>query len=132
MILSCNCALSLEIIETSSSILDSEYARRDSPMLLNKSDESLADKDIPNHSIRDENDNEAEFANSSSRDYPMFFTSFNDTTVLFNTTITGDLDTERDQKNSAVGDWVFKGNKFLEENVSKTLKCIEGNQTSES
>ncbi|PIC35587.1 hypothetical protein B9Z55_014899 [Caenorhabditis nigoni] len=55
---------------------------------------------------------------SRERDFPLFFTSFDDTTVLFNTTITGDIDLS--QKNDAVGDWVFKNNKFLQSPDLKT------------
>ncbi|CAP35280.1 Protein CBG17664 [Caenorhabditis briggsae] len=55
---------------------------------------------------------------SRERDFPLFFTSFDDTTVLFNTTITGDIDLS--QKNDAVGDWVFKNNQFLQSPDLKT------------
>uniref|UniRef100_A0A8R1I1H4 Uncharacterized protein n=1 Tax=Caenorhabditis japonica TaxID=281687 RepID=A0A8R1I1H4_CAEJA len=102
-------------------LLDSVYPHPESSTsVLDKSDESFAEKSIVPH--LDANGNEESFdvdeqnsiATPPPREFPMFFTSFNDTTVLFNTTIAGDYDAERHQKDDAVGDWIFKGNKMLE------------------
>uniref|UniRef100_A0A1I7SXY3 Shugoshin_C domain-containing protein n=1 Tax=Caenorhabditis tropicalis TaxID=1561998 RepID=A0A1I7SXY3_9PELO len=50
----------------------------------------------------------------NSREYPLFFTSFDDTTVIFNTAISGDIDLNA--KSNDVGDWVFKSSEFVHEN----------------
>lgn len=56
----------------------------------------------------------------------MFLDSFNETTVLFNDTMTGDVNLN--EKNEAVGDWVFKNSKFLHEVVKNfSVKRVNSN-----
>lgn len=50
------------------------------------------------------------------RDFPLFFSSFDDTTVLFNTTIAGDIDVN--ERNQASGDWIFRKDKSPTNDVS--------------
>ncbi|CAB3402594.1 unnamed protein product [Caenorhabditis bovis] len=63
---------------------------------------------------------EVENPQSSDRDFPLFFTSFNDTTVIFNSTITGDIDldsihTPLTKSDSEESNFIFKNNKILQE-----------------
>ncbi|EGT59796.1 hypothetical protein CAEBREN_06905 [Caenorhabditis brenneri] len=92
---------------------DTEPARSGSPMpfneMFNKTFQIQEDDD--NIDVQcEERSSEESPKSPRNREFPLFFTSFDDTTVLFNTTIAGDID--MNEKNDAIGDWVFKSSDF--------------------
>ncbi|CAI2351171.1 unnamed protein product [Caenorhabditis sp. 36 PRJEB53466] len=121
-----NDGLSLINLNDTLRFFNSESPRAESPILSNKINDSFENVSILNHTNPsfEENENAKNEEEQSSlefppRNYPMFFTSFNDTTVVFNTTISGDFDAGQNEKNAEVENWVFKGNKFLDESRQK-------------